>query len=162
MRKNIAGILLVFCMLLHSNIANAIEFKVFEFRNKIYEETKAMRGMLSDTKDAPLLVSAMNSCIITLTQLDAYFHILGVFETIPRDALALQTTDFLTAWLDELKKTNALQIKSLSSLPSGILVNTKARLERVLQLYMDLNLQLDQESNKISFIRQSLSVKQRR
>ena len=154
-------IMMGIAVFMHIN-AWGMEFKVFGFRNKIFEDTKAIRTLISTSKDGPVLIGVLNSSIITMTQLDAYFFMLGIFESKKTEEVSSASLDFLTAWLNEIKKSNELQLKSLTPMPEPTEPRTKAHLEKLKSDYIGLNEQLDNELNKVSFIRKSLKVKPRR
>lgn len=87
---------LIFAVLFTTK-AYCLEFKIFEMRNKIFEQSKEIKSLMEGSKDQGILLAMFDSCLISTTQLDAYFFMLNIFEGIKKrrsrkqDAIGLLT-----------------------------------------------------------------------
>lgn len=154
MKKTIC-IILALVIFLMPNVY-AFDSTLFAMRNKIFYQSKNIKELLTKTND-PILVSSMfDSCIVALTQLDAYFIMLGIFNTIKRKDINKVSTNYLIRWLDTIQKTNGLNIKSLSATPKTIEVKTKVYVERLKAEFRKLNTQIDNEKEKISALNRTI------
>ena len=142
--------------------ASAIDFKIFDMRNKISEESKDIKGLLQKSKDPVFVTSMFDSCLITMTQLDAYFSMLGIFEAARNDEATGESVDFLISWLNVIKDTNSLNIKSLASMSTAKEQQTKVHAEKMKAYFGELNSRIDIELSKVASIKKSLKVKPRK
>ena len=108
MKKIISLILLLVVFLTFS--AYALETTLFEMRNKIFAESKEIKALLTESKDIVLMSSMWDSCVMALTQLDAYFSMVGIFNTIKKGDISEDSVNYLIGWLSQTKKTNELNI----------------------------------------------------
>lgn len=136
----------------------AQDSELMNIRNKILVESQELKTVLSNTKDIILVSSMWDSCVLTVTQLDAYFHQLGIFETIKKEDVTTTAIDYLERWLKSIKNTNDLNIKSLSSVTQDIEPKTKLHLERLGGYFFDLNTKIDQELSKLAALKQTLGL----
>jgi len=134
----------------------AIDFQVFDMRNKIFEESKELKALLPNSKDVILLTTMFDSCIIATSQLDAYFYMLGIFGSIKRENLTNTAIDSITTWLTEIKKTTELSINILNIILPPIEKTTQARIKKLQSLFAELNNRINAESNKFYLIKKSL------
>jgi hypothetical protein len=125
-------------------------------RNKIFEESKDLKSLLANSKDIILINSMWDSCIIAMSQLDAYFTMLGIFNTIKEENLKEEVINYLTSWLEGIKKTNELNIKSLDAVSVTLESKTKAHILRLKDYFGKLNDQINAELDKISLLKKSL------
>ena len=139
--------------------AYALDTKIVGMRNKFFEESKAIKTLLADSKDMILLNSMWDSCIMTMTQLDAYFSMVGIFNTIKKETLTEEAINYITNWLEAIKKTNDLNIKSLNAITNPVEPKTKIHMEKLRGYFNDLNNQINTELNKISIIKKSLKTR---
>jgi hypothetical protein len=148
MRKTIFIMLvLVFACALR---AYSQESTLMTMRNKIFEESKSIKTLLVDSKDFVLLNTLWDSCIVSITQLDAYFYMIGMYNTIKKEKLAKPALDYLIRWLGELKKTNDLNLRSLKTLTKKLDAKTKAHIDTIKTYFSDLNVEVIGELNKLS------------
>ncbi len=132
---------------------------LMDMRNKIFEESKVIKSLLVTSKNTVLVNSMWDSCIITLTQLDAYFYMQGIFNTIKKEDLNEACVNYLINWLNEVKKTDELNIKSLNTISVAVEPKEKIRMEKLKEYFSDLNKQIDNELSKLSLLNQSLKKK---
>jgi hypothetical protein len=97
-----------------------------------------------------------DSSIMCVSQTDAYFSMIGIFNTIKKESLTEVAVDYLTSWLTEIKRTNELNIKSLDGVTVTMDANTKPRIEKLKGYFKEMNGQINSELSKISSIKQSL------
>jgi hypothetical protein len=139
--------------------AYALDTTLLEMRNEVFEESKKIKPLLADSKDIVLVNSMWDSCIITMTQLDAYFTILSVFNTIKNEDLTKEAINYLVLWLNQIKSTNELNIKSLNAITQKIEPDTEVHMAVLKVYYKKLNEQIVSELDKISLVEESLTVK---
>lgn len=136
--------------------AYAQEATLLTLRNKAFKESKELKSLLIDSKDVILVNTLWDSCIMAMTQLDAYFSMVGIFNTIKKEDLKEDSVNYLINWLNEIKKTNELNIKSLNAISTTLEPKSKVHIERLKNYFSDLNNQINIESDKISLLKKSL------
>jgi len=158
--KKIIFFAFLLCVLLNFKVY-AIDFQVFDMRNKIFEESKEIKSLLTKSKDAILLTTMFDSCIIATSQLDAYFSMLGIFESAKGKDLSDTSIDFITNWLNGIKNTNEMNVRILSSVTQQIDSITKVHITKLQALFNELTNHINAELNKFSLIKQSLKVRRK-
>jgi hypothetical protein len=148
-------ILTIAAAVLTSGIVFAADNKLTDIRGKILVESQDIRGLLLKTKDVILVNGMWNSCVMSISQLDAYFSQLGIFNTIRKEELTDSAINFLANWLKEIKKTDDLNIESLSSVTQKIEGKTKLHLENLKGDYAQLNSLIDEELVKLDALRKA-------
>ena len=138
--------------------AHAQSTGLMEMRNKLLTESQQIKALFPDTKDVILVSSMVDSCILTASQLDAYFSQLGIFNTIKKDDVTPAAINFLEQWLNGIKNTNDLNIKSLNAVTQNIQAKTKLHLERLTGYFTDLNTQIDQELAQLAALKNALGI----
>ncbi|MFH1640544.1 MAG: hypothetical protein ABIA66_01135 [Candidatus Omnitrophota bacterium] len=136
--------------------AYALDSKLLDMRNKLFEESKRIKLLVGTSQDLVLINSMWDSCVMSMSQLDAYFSMLGIFNTIKKENLTEVSVNYLSDWLSEIKRTNELNIKSLEGVKVSMDPNTKPRIEKLKGYFKEMNDQIDRELTKISVIRKSL------
>jgi hypothetical protein len=157
MRKSIL-IALALVIVLGLN-AYALETTVLDVNNKIFEEAGLIKPLLKDSKDIVLMNSMWDSCIITKTQLDAYFFMIAIFNTIKEKDSIDKAADYLINWLNAVKKTNELNMKSLSSITQLLEPTTEMHIKKLNGYFAELNFKIDQELKNISEIKAASKIK---
>ena len=138
--------------------AQATATGLMDIRDKVLKESREIKALFSDTKDVILVSSMVDSCILTTSQLDAYFSQLGIFNTIKKDDVTSAAVNFLEQWLNGIKNTNDLNIKSLNAVTQNIQAKTKLHLERLTGYFTDLNTQIDQELAQLAALKNALGI----
>lgn len=136
--------------------AHAAENELFNIRNKIFEEIEIIKPLLTVSKDVILLNSLWDSCIITVTRLDAYFFMQGIFDTIKEEDINEVSIDYLLNWLNVMKKTNSSNIKNLALMSHLLEETTKTHMQRVRGNFDKLNGFIDKDIEKLSLLRKSI------
>jgi hypothetical protein len=140
-------------VVLSSGIVFAAGNKLMDIRNKLLVESQEIRDLSLQTKDVILVNSMWNSSAMAISQLDAYFSELGIFNTIKKEEVTGTAINFLINWLKEIKETNDVNIKSLSSITQNIEPQTKLHLERLKGYYADMNDRIEKEFVKLDALK---------
>ncbi|MBN1913547.1 MAG: hypothetical protein JW788_04015 [Candidatus Omnitrophica bacterium] len=152
MRKAVF-IVLIFTVFLNFNVyAKTSDF--VNMRREIFADAQAIKSVLTNTKDMIILSSLWDACVLTMTQIDAYFSLLGIFNSIEKKETTAEQVDYLNGWLLEIKKTNDLNINSLSS-SQAIEEKTKAYMDKLRQKYNKLNDIIANELTKLEALKKT-------
>ncbi|MFH0838765.1 MAG: hypothetical protein V1893_01080 [Candidatus Omnitrophota bacterium] len=135
----------------------AADSTLVDSRSKIFAQSKEIKSLLPDSKDALLVSSMWDSCVIAMTQLDAYFSIVGIFNTIKKEDLNDNTINYLIDWLMVIKDTNAVNIKSLNSIAPSEAV-TKVHIDKLRSYFIELNNIIDKELIKIGKLKEAVKT----
>jgi hypothetical protein len=131
-------------------------------RNKIFDESKEIRSALISSKNSFLLVTMFDSCIQSTSQLDAYFYMLGLFNSIRRSDLNTGHTDFLISWLSQIKSTNELVLRSLTNLPQPIDSKALLHVKKMQKLFGELNALVDTELKKVVAVSKAAALNKKK
>ena len=159
MKKLIFIVLALF--IFSSFSAYCFDTRLLDLRNKFFEESQQIKSILPASKDAVLLTSMFDSCIIGMSQIDAYFAMLGILESIKKEILIDNPIDIIVDWLNGIKRTNDLNIKNLNTVTQNIEDNTKIHIEKLKVYFRELNNQLNVELDKLSTLKKSLIIKRK-
>jgi len=159
--KKTSVLVLLFVILLGLE-AHAQNKPLVEMRNKIFEESKQIKSLLTDPKDTVLVNSMWDSCIMAISQLDAYFSMVGIFNSIKKEDVTEASINYLTEWLNGIKKTNELNIKGLSAVSGANEPNTKIRMDILKRYFVELNKKIDDELVKHSILINALKMKKKK
>lgn len=140
----------------------ALEIGLLDMRGKIFQESKQIKPLLVSSKNAVLVSSMWDSCLIAVTQLDAYFSMVGIFNTVKQKDWTESSFNYLITWLNEIKSTNSLNIKSLSGALNALEPDVKRHIERLISYFNELNRRIDSDLAKISTLKKSLATKENR
>lgn len=151
-RLSVIALILVVSMTLNAYAAGNT---LLDMRGKILKESKEIKTLLTGSRDVYLINSMWDSCVLAMTQLDAYFSMLGIFNAIPKENTTQAAVDYLLSWLREIKKSNELNVKSLNSISDTIEPGTKTHLGILKAYFIELNSHIDAEINKVSLFRRS-------
>jgi len=149
----------IFLILFFSFSAYAFDTALLDMRNKIFEQSKEIKSLIVNSKDVVLINNMWDSCIMTMTQIDAYFYMIGIFNTIKKEELSDASVNYLISWLNEIKKTNELNIISLNTATQINEVNTRVYVVKLKNYFGELNNKIDAELNKVNLLKRSLTTK---
>jgi hypothetical protein len=136
----------------------AFESQLRDIRGKVKNELLEIRALMP--KNDPILVSSIyDSCLIAMNQLDAYFNMLAIFNTIDEKAVKAEAVDALTVWLDYIKKMDTININALRDTTKALTPETKACMEKVKALFEELSKEIDSELAKVGIIKRSLPLR---
>lgn len=132
-----------------------------DIHNKIFEESQEIKLLLPNSKDIVLLSSMWDTCLLTISQLDAYFHMLGIFNTINEKNLNQEAVAELTQWLSEIKRGSELNLKILNESARPTEASTKNHIEKIKSHFSELNKRIDAELGKVSILDKSIKRKKK-
>lgn len=158
--KKTAFILSIF-LFLTSLSAYGLDNSFLDIRNKFFEESKEIKSLLTSSKDAILLSSMWDTCLLTMSELDAYFHMLGIFNTIKEKDLSEDAVNYLAKWLTEIKRNNELNIGILNSGSYSLEPGTRVHIEGLKSYLNELNKRIYSELDKISILNKSIRHKKK-
>ncbi len=113
-------------VLIWSFTAHALETTLLDTRNQIFKSAQEMKTYFAQSRDPVLLNSMWDSAVMTVSQLDAYFSMLAIFNTIKKENLEEAPFKYLVNWLNQLKDVAELNIKSLESIKKTTDARSKA------------------------------------
>ncbi len=142
--------------------AYAAEVPLLDIRNKIFRECSGMRDLLRDSKDIIVVNSMWSSGVMTVSQLDAYFSMVGIFNTLKNSVLNDDPVVYLINWLNEVKSTNQLNIKSLDSITYKVEPDTKIHIDKIKGYFNILNNIISAELGKVSALQKSIKIKRQK
>lgn len=153
------SIFMAFCLaaVLSFN-AHALESSVLEVRDRIFEEVSLMQPLLKGSPDIVLMSSMVDSCLIAKMQIDAYLIMISIFNNVKGDEPIAKSADSIMSWLNVMKKTNDLNMKSLTSKKGPFEPTTELHMKKLNGYFAELNFKLQQEFNKITEIKKALKV----
>jgi len=154
MRK-IFFIVLSIVLLLTCNVY-ALDTLLLDMRDKLVEESGEINVLMKDSRDVIVLNSLWNTCYVTVSQLNAYFFMVGIFNTIEEKGANEEALAYLERWLSEIKKVNAATINKLDSLKESVDARTTVHIEKIKILYTGVNNMIDSELKRISLVKMSL------
>jgi len=158
MKKISIFLLLIFLVLNFSLYAE--DFPLLNLRNKIFTESNLIKALLAKSKDSLLLTTMFDSCLMTISQIDAYFAMLGMIESIKKDSLTEEALNFIENWLREIKNSNNLNIKNIKLMKPVTEPSTKTHLLLLSNYFTELDKLINDELTKILALK--LKLKPRR
>ena len=156
--KKIMFIVLALTMLFTCS-AHASESVLIDMRDQILVEAGQLSAMMADSKAVVAVNSMWNGCVVTVTQLNGYFIMLGIFGSIKEDALSEDPIKYMNRWLEEIRKTNEGNVQSLSNLSIKVDSKTLVHVEKLKAYYGNLNTVIDAELKRVSLISESLKLR---
>ena len=153
MRKLIF-ITLVILLFVQANVYGEVN-PFLGIRNNIFEESNKIKALLGKTKDPVLIGSMFDTCVIAITQLDAYFSMVGIFNNIPKEEIRQESVDYLLKWLSQIKAGIDLNIRTLDTATKMDDARTKLYKDRLKELFMDLSGEISKELVRISALKNS-------
>jgi hypothetical protein len=157
--NKISLIVLIFAVFLSFNVS-ANEIEILDIRNNIFKECREIQLLLGISKDIIVVNSMWSSGILTICQLDAYFSMVGIFNSVKDRYFSEDPVDYLIRWLDEIKNTNELNIRSLDSISYEVEPSTKEHITRLRSYYNTLNNIIAAESARVSELQKVLRINQ--
>lgn len=151
MKKTIVALLFMLCV--HGS-AWAFDTNLLLARNKIFEEAKQLQSLVAVSKDPVAVISLWDTAILTATQLNAYFYMVGVFEAA--ESQNTVSVGYLKSWLDEVKRTAQLNIQNLPTAASMTQPESKEHLSRVKAYLSELVLLLDREVGRVTQLQKTV------
>ena len=147
-----------FVAVLACQVAYALESELMDMYDELQKESENIKVLMKNTKDIVLVSSMWDSTILTMTQLEAYFSMVGVFNAIDMDEMDEGAINHLILWLNKIKATNELNIKSLDAVKMTLNRKTELHTAVLKVYYRKLNDKIDAELEKLLLIEESLKV----
>ena len=128
-------------------------------RGEILKNAQEMKKYSSTSRDPVLLNSMWDSSVMAISQLDAYFSMLGIFNTIKKENLEKTTVSYLINWLNQTEKTTELNIKSLEAIKSTTDARSKVFALKLKTIFSDLKARIAQELQTVTQLAESTQKK---
>lgn len=157
-----AVIFLLVLFVLSSSCVYAFEATLLGLRKEFFEKSKEIKVTLTDSKDPILMSSLWDSCIMTMSQMDAYFAMLGILNTINEKDRSEAALNHISGWLRGMKSTNELNVKSLGSVTNVFGQSTKQHIKILKTYFVLLNNLIDKELEKISILEKGVKIRKKR
>jgi hypothetical protein len=141
--KKIAYFTLALFIFLNAN-AYSLDSKLLDIRNDIFDESTELKPLISTSKNIVLVNSLWDSCIVAVMQLDAYFFMIGIFDSVSKDKWNEESVNYLELWLTKIKTTSELNIKAIDSFPPKLEQATQVHAEKLKNYFIDLNKAVDE------------------
>lgn len=138
--------------------ANALDSELLSMRNKLSADSKEIKVLLLESRDVILMSSMWDSCVLTMTQLDAYFYMVAIVDTIDKEDLKEVTVEYMINWLSIIKHTNELNIKSLDTVIQTLEPKTQVYKEKLNKHFSELKKEIDTELAKLSLLKKALAI----
>ena len=128
-------------------------------RSKIFRQFEEIKPLLTGSRDVILISSMWDSCVVTMSQLDAYFFMIGIFNTIEEKDVTMQALDYIEKWLVNIKNTNVVNIKSLSSVSYEVEPSISAHMRIMKDTLGELNQAIVRETKKIEILKRRMQIR---
>ena len=152
-------ILVLSLVLIWSVTAQALESNLIDTRNEILKAAQEMKTYFATSRDPILLNSMWDSSVMAVSQLDAYFSMLGIFNTIKKENLDAAAFSYLVNWLNQLKETADLNIKSLGDIKSTTDARSKAFALKLKDIFSNLEARITKELLAVTQFSESVQKK---
>ena len=152
-------IIFILMILTVSDIQALEPSRLIAMRTKIFRQSEEIKPFLAGSRDAVLISSMWDSCLVTISQLDAYFFMIGILNTIQEKDITAQALDYIEKWLDNIKNTNDINIKSLNSVSYEVEPSTKIHMRKMKDMFGELNQAIENETKKIKILNRKLQVR---
>ncbi len=153
-------VVLTFAIFIFSTKAGyCLDTKLYNGRQILFNQAQEIKQLVDEKNAAkylPLITSMWDTCFVAITQLDAYFYILGLFNTIKKDNITAPAVDFLSRWLKQIKDTNELNISGLEAIKLPIEPMIRINMEKLKRNFRDINTQINKELTEVEKLKNSL------
>jgi hypothetical protein len=139
--------------------AQALETTLIETRNDILKNAQEMKGYFTTSRDPLLLNSMWDSSVMSVSQLDAYFSMLGIFNTIKNENLTADSVKYLLNWIKQVQETTDLNIKGLEAIKTTTDARSKVFALKLKDIFNNLKSKLAVENANVIKLQDSLVKK---
>ena len=146
-------------LLIWSCVAQALETTLVDVRTEIFKNAQGMKTYFATSRDPVLLNSLWDSSVTAVSQLDAYFSMLGIFNTIKKQNQEEAQVGYLIHWLQQIKDTAELNIKSLEAIKSTTDARSKVLTLKLKDIFNDLKNRVTAELQTVTQLRESVIKK---
>lgn len=158
-RTQLLCALVLFCSV---TCAHAADFRIFELRNKIFSESKELKELLPSSKDQLVVLSLLDSCLILTSQIDAYFVMMSLFNNIRKEDLDKEAVGSLVNWLNQMKDSADITIRSLNNIGVPIDRSTGAHVAKLKDFSATMRGLVQSDLNTMNRLMGSVRNKRRR
>ena len=142
--------------LIWSVTAQALDSNLIDTRTEILKAAQEMKTYFATSRDPILINSMWDSSVMAVSQLDAYFSMLGIFNTIKKENLDVAAFSYLINWLNQLKETTDLNIKSLEEIKSTTDARSKAFALKLKDIFANLKARIAKELQSVGQFQDSV------
>ena len=139
--------------------AYCADVRINQLRGRIFDASGQIKSALSGSQDVIIVTVMFDSCMLALSQIDGYYSLLTLLDTIKEKDLTPRSLDTVTSWINEIKRTNNANITSLQAMNQPFDPGTKRYVELLKGIFADLNSGLDVELNKLVVLRKRIKTK---
>lgn len=150
--KKVASILVVLMVFLMVSELSAFESELLSIHGRIFEESKLIKAVLSPSNEVLLVSSMYGYCVIAMTQLDAYFLMIGLFEELDEDEKTKKAINYLDEWLDIIRKASDANIGHLEAVSFSVDGRTAVRIASLKAVFGELNNLIAKEKTKLNVL----------
>jgi len=152
MRKTITVFMVVFVWMA-ANAGRAQEIPFSAERSWFLEETQNLKKIMPRSRDAILINDLWYSCLMTITQIDAYYMMMAIYDTIPKDKVTEDAAGFIISWLTSIRNINDLNIKTLNAMDDPVDLKTTKHVDQMKVGYEKLNGLIEVEIDKLTVVK---------
>ncbi len=139
--------------------AQALESKLIDARTQIMQNSQEIKKYFATTRDPVLINSMWDSSVMTVSQLDAYFSMLGIFNTIKNENLSPEAFDYLINWLNRISESADLNAKSLGQIKSTADARSKAMSLKLKTILDNLKTEVAKEQKTVGQLQAAVQKK---
>ena len=162
MKKIIFGILALAMVVFLNFEACALDSaSFFRMRTQLYNESQDLKALIANSPDAAVINGIWGTCLITISQLDAYVCMIGVFNSVKGKDSEAEAVNYLSTWLSGMKSTSDLNIKAITDIPFKVQPKTKVYLEKLKGYLVELNKMVDMEIGNVASLSKAMKMQTR-
>jgi hypothetical protein len=139
--------------------AQALESKLIDARTQIMQNSQEIKKYFATTRDPVLINSMWDSSVMTVSQLDAYFSMLGIFNTIKNENLSPEAFDYLINWLNRISESADLNAKTLGQIKSTADARSKAMSLKLKSILDNLKTEVAKEQKTVGQLQAAVQKK---
>jgi hypothetical protein len=146
-------------LVLFTQSAHCLDTRLYGIRQKLFTQAEDIKKLVNRDNAGRYLVlvsSMWDTCFVAITQLDAYFYILGLFNTIRKEHITHPAVGFLSRWLKQIKETSELNIKGLDGIKVPIEPMIRINMVKLKRYFRELNNLINKELADIAKLKKSL------
>ncbi len=146
MRKILFLLVFFITFFASASYAQVSEFGVV--RRNLVDKSQTFREYLGQTQDVVITSSMWDSCVLAVSQIDAYYAMVGIIQA----AEAVENKEaafYLIDWLERIKRTNVANLRSLSNTGQAAEEKTVEYMKKLYRYFSEFNEYVEQELKKI-------------
>lgn len=139
--------------------AYAADIPLLNVRDKFLAQAAEIKPLMATSRNALLVSSMWDACVMVSYQLNAYFYMVGIFEATAKGAATQEQIDFIISWLNDIRRTNDLNINSLKNTNITLEKKSQEQLEKLLVNFNNANTQIGKELQRVKAFKKKLKPK---